>query len=70
MVVQGFHEADTGADKAAPVTSHESVHLLVANAAINGLILRQVDIKTTFSQARTERGDPDDICVRDSSQRI
>ena len=33
MVVQGFHEADTGADKAAPVASHQSVHLLTAMAA-------------------------------------
>ena len=59
VVVQGFHEADTGADKAAPVASQESVHLLIANAANKGLMLRQVDIKTAFLQARMERDDPD-----------
>ena len=52
VVVQGFHEADTGAHKTAPVASQESVHLLIANAANNGLILRQVDVKTAFLQAR------------------
>ena len=59
VVVQGFHEADTGADKAATVASQESVHLLIDNAANNGLILRQVDVKTAFLQARMERDDPD-----------
>ena len=59
VVVQGFHQADTGADKWAPVVSQEFVHLLIANAAKNGLILRQVDIKTAFLQARIERDDPD-----------
>ena len=33
VVVQGFHEADTEADEAAPVASQESVHILTANAA-------------------------------------
>ena len=59
VVVQGFHEADTGADKAAPVASEESVHLLIANAANNGPILRQVDINTAFLKARMECDDPD-----------
>ena len=45
VVLQGFHEADTGADKAAPVVSMESVHLIVI-AAQHGLVLRQADIKT------------------------
>ena len=58
VVVHGFDEA-TGADKAATVASQESAHLLIANAANNGLILRQVDIKTAFLQARMERDDPD-----------
>ena len=31
-VVQGFHEAEYGAAKAAPVASQESVHILIANA--------------------------------------
>ena len=57
--MQGFHEADTGAHKTAPVASQESVHLLIANAANNGLILRQVDVKTAFLQARMQRVDPD-----------
>ena len=39
VVVQGFHEADTGADLVAPVASQESVHLLIANAANKGIIL-------------------------------
>ena len=59
VVVQGFHEDDTGAYKEATEASQESVHLLIANAAIDGLILRQVDIKTAFLQARMERDDPD-----------
>ena len=59
VVVQGFHEADTGADKAAPVAFQESVHLLIANAATNGPTLGQVDIKTAFLRARMERDDPD-----------
>ena len=59
VVMQGFHEADIGTDKAAPVASQESVHLLIANAANTSLILRQVDIKTAFLQARMERDDPD-----------
>ena len=37
VVVQGFHEVDIGADKAAPVATLEPVHLLIANAAQNGL---------------------------------
>ena len=59
VVVQGFHEADTGAGKAAPAASQESVHLLIANAANKGIILRAVGIKTAFLQARMERDDPD-----------
>ena len=35
-MVQGFYEADTEADKAAPVASMESVHLLIAIAAQHG----------------------------------
>ena len=52
VVVQGFHEADTGADKAAPVASQESVHLLVAHAAKHGLLLRQAYIRTSFLHDR------------------
>ena len=59
VVVRGFHEADTEADKAAPVASQESVHILIANAAMRGLIPRQLDIKTAFLQARMRRDDPD-----------
>ena len=53
VVVQGFYEADTGADKAAPVASMESVHLLIAIAAQHGLVLKQAEIKTAFLHART-----------------
>ena len=59
VAVQGFHEDDTGADKAAPVASQESAHLLNANVPNNRLILRQVKRKTAFLQARMERDDPD-----------
>ena len=59
VVMQGFHEADTGADKSAPGASQESVHFLIANPANKNLILRQVDITTAFLQARVERDDPD-----------
>ena len=52
-MVQGFYEADTGADKAAPVASMESVHLLIAIAAQHGLVLKQAVIKTAFLHART-----------------
>ena len=52
VVVQGFHEADTGADKAAPVASLEYVHLLVAHAAKYGFILNEVAVKTAFLHAR------------------
>ena len=45
VVVQGFHEPETGADKAAPVASMESVHLLVALAAQHAFVLKQADIK-------------------------
>ena len=41
------------------LTLGRTVHLLIANAANKGLILRQVDIKTAFLQARMERDDPD-----------
>lgn len=52
VVVQGFHEADTGVDKAAPVASMESVHLVLAVAAYNHLVLKPADIKTAFLHAR------------------
>ncbi|CAB1109880.1 unnamed protein product [Ectocarpus sp. CCAP 1310/34] len=52
VVVQGFYEADTGADKAAPVASMESVLMMLAVAAHNHLVLKQADIKTTFLPAR------------------
>ncbi|CAB1108204.1 unnamed protein product [Ectocarpus sp. CCAP 1310/34] len=52
VAVQGFHEADTGADKAAPVASMEPVHLVIAMAAHQGLVLKQADIKTAFLHAR------------------
>ena len=53
VVVQGFYEADTGANKAAPVAFMESVHPLIAFAVQHGLILKQADIKTAFLHART-----------------
>ena len=52
VVVQGFHEADTGADKAAPVASQESFYLLVAHAAKHGFLFRQAHIRTAFLHAR------------------
>ena len=52
VVVQGYHEADAGADKAAPVASQESVHLLASHAAKHGLLLRQADVRTAFLYAR------------------
>ena len=52
VVVQGFHEPETGADKTAPVASMESVHLLVALAAQHAFVLKQADIKTAFLHAR------------------
>ena len=51
VVVQGFHEADTRADKAAPVAPQESVHLLVSHAAKHGLLLRQAAISGRHSCA-------------------
>ncbi|CAB1119473.1 unnamed protein product [Ectocarpus sp. CCAP 1310/34] len=54
--VQGFHEAETGTDNAAPVASLQAVHLIVAHAAKNGLVLRQADIRTAFLHARMEPG--------------
>ncbi|CAB1106814.1 unnamed protein product [Ectocarpus sp. CCAP 1310/34] len=56
VVVQGFHEADTGVDKAAPVASMESVHLVVPHAAYYGLVLKQADIETAFLNSRTPEG--------------
>ena len=53
VVVQGFYEDDTGADKAATVASMESVDLLIAIAAQHGLILKQAGITTTLLYART-----------------
>ncbi|CAB1117976.1 unnamed protein product [Ectocarpus sp. CCAP 1310/34] len=49
---KAFYEADTGADKAAPVASMESVHMVLAVVAHNHLVLKQADIKTTFLHAR------------------
>ena len=57
VVVQGFHEADTGADKAAPVASVESVHLVVSNAAGFGQALRQADMKTAFLNSMMSKND-------------
>ncbi|CAB1099484.1 unnamed protein product [Ectocarpus sp. CCAP 1310/34] len=57
VVVQGFHEADTGADKAAPVASMESVHLVVSHAAGFGQALRQADMKTAFLNSRMSKKD-------------
>ena len=51
------HEADTGIDKAAPVASQECVLILVANAAKNSLVLRQLDVTTIFQQARMRHDD-------------
>ena len=50
--MQGFHEAKNGTDKAAPVASQESVHLLVAHATKHRLHLRQGDIRTPLLYAR------------------
>lgn len=44
--VQGFHEADTGADNAPPVAFTIPFHVLLAHAAQHGLVLKQADIKT------------------------
>ena len=55
VLVQGFHEADTGDDKAAPVAYQGSIRILIANAAKRDLILRKVDSKTAFLQARMGR---------------
>ena len=56
IVVQGFHQADAGEDKAAPVEeSMETVHPLVANAAQNGFVLKQADIITAFLHARVPK---------------
>lgn len=52
VMVQGFHEADSGADKAAPVASTESVHLFVPHAPRKSLVLRQADINTAHLQSR------------------
>ena len=52
VVVNWFYEADTGADKAAPVASMEVAHQLIAIAAQHGLVLKQADIKTAFLHAR------------------
>ena len=52
VVVQGFHEPETGADNVAPVASMESVHPLVALAARHAFVLKQADIKTAFLHAR------------------
>ena len=70
VVVQNFREADTGADKAAPVASQEPVHILIANAVKRDLILRRPDVKTAFLQ--TGMGGCVDVwmCVRHPSQRI
>ncbi|CAB1100998.1 unnamed protein product [Ectocarpus sp. CCAP 1310/34] len=56
VVVQGFHEADTGMDKAAPVASMESVHLVVSHVAYYGLVLKQAGIKTAFLISRIPEG--------------
>ena len=59
IVVQGFRQTDTGEDKAAPVASMESVHLLIAMAAKHGFVLKQADVKTAFLHARIpEHADP------------
>ena len=58
-VVQDFHGPETGADKAAPVASMESVHLLVALAAQHAFVLKQADTKTAFLHSRIpEHADP------------
>eukprot|EP00903_Cladosiphon_okamuranus_P021851 g20088.t1 len=57
VVVQGFHEADTGADKAAPVAAMESVHLMLSHAANFDQALRQADMKTAFLNSRMSKND-------------
>ena len=54
VVVEGFHEADTGADKAAPMAIMESVHLVLSHSAYNRGPLRQADIKTAFLHSRMD----------------
>ena len=61
VVVQNFREADTGADKAAPVASQEPVQTLIANAVKRDLILRRPDVKTAFLQ--TGMGGCVDVCT-------
>ena len=63
VVVQSFHEAETGADKEAAAASQKSVHLLIANAANTCIVLRQVNLKTAFLQASMERDDPDEFDI-------
>lgn len=55
VVVQGFHEADTRADKAAPLaSSSESAHLFIALPAKHVWPLKVVDIILTFLHVRFE----------------
>ena len=58
VVVQGLYEKETGADRAAPVATQESVRLVIAHAAKNRLFLKMVDIKTAYLQARMKEDDP------------
>ncbi|CAB1113561.1 unnamed protein product [Ectocarpus sp. CCAP 1310/34] len=63
IVVQGFHQEDTGEDKASSVATLEAVHLVVAVAAQNGFVLKQADIKTAFLHARIPaNADPIYVC--------
>lgn len=52
VVVQGSREYDTGTDKAAPVDTLESVHLVIANAAKNDPARKQVGCKSASYDAR------------------
>lgn len=60
MVAQGFHEDDTGGDKATQVVSQTFVHVLIDNSVKNGIILRRTDIDTTCYKrgARMEGDNP------------
>ncbi|CAB1113759.1 unnamed protein product [Ectocarpus sp. CCAP 1310/34] len=63
IVVQGFHQEDTGEDKASSVATLEAVHLVVAVAAQNGFVLKQANIKTAFLHARIPaNADPIYVC--------
>ena len=48
VVVQGFPEVDSGADKAAPAASQQSAQPMITDTANVDFVLRQVGTKTIF----------------------